>query len=138
MRRGCFLLSLFIFRDAVFISLPMKHRVRIYLALALSLMLVVTGQGMAVARGMRGPAGQMVICTGSGPVMVSVDEKGQPTGPAHICPDGALSLIQAAFDAPEQVTALDRAARLVFRFRGAHLADVARAAQQARAPPVRA
>ena len=55
---------------------------------------------MAVARGLPGPSGQMVICTGTGPVMVSVDADGAPVGTPHICPDAALSLIQAAFDSP--------------------------------------
>lgn len=78
---------------------------------------------MAVARGLPGPAGQMVICTGTGPVMVSVDENGAPTGPAHICPEAALSLIQAAFDSPEterltRVTPLERVGLLVGRTQG--------------------
>jgi hypothetical protein len=64
-------------------------------ALILTLMLVVTGQSMAVARGASGPVGQMVICTGIGPVVVTIDETGAPTGPLHICPDCALSLLVA-------------------------------------------
>lgn len=60
---------------------------------ALVLLMVVTGQGMAVARAAPGPAGQIELCTGTGPVMVYVDENGEPVGAPHICPDYALSLI---------------------------------------------
>ena len=48
----------------------MRHRVRSYLALALTCLLVFTGQAMAVARGMPLPVDQIVICSGSGPVMI--------------------------------------------------------------------
>lgn len=79
----------------------MRHRVRSYLALALTCLLVFTGQAMAVARGMPLPVDQIVICSGSGPVMIHVDADGQPTGSAHLCPENALGLIQAlAVDAP--------------------------------------
>ena len=61
----------------------------------LALLLVLTAQAMAVARGMPGVAGAMVLCTGSGPVAVLTDAEGQPVGPAHICPDCTLSLIVA-------------------------------------------
>ena len=43
----------------------------------------------------------MVLCTGTGPLTVSVDENGQPTGPAHICPDCALSLFDLCVGAPQ-------------------------------------
>lgn len=79
----------------------MKRWTRSFTALSLAFLLALTGQSMAVARGAPGPAGQMVICTGTGPIMVSVDESGAPTGPAHICPEAALSLIQLAFDSPQ-------------------------------------
>lgn len=54
-----------------------------------------TAQSAAVARAMPGPDGQMVICTGAGPVMVYTDANGEPVGAPHICPDYALSLIVA-------------------------------------------
>ena len=56
------------------------------------LCLILTSQTMAVARGAQGPAGQMVLCTGNGPITVLSDANGQPTGPVHICPDCALGL----------------------------------------------
>ena len=66
---------------------------RTYLALFLALMLVLTGQSMAIARGASGPAGEMVLCTGTGPVSVYVDENGAPTAPPQYCPDCALTLL---------------------------------------------
>ena len=73
----------------------MKTRIRTYLALLLALLLVVTGQSLAVTRGSGGPAGQMVLCTGAGPLMVYVDENGAPTGPPVYCPDFGLTLFNA-------------------------------------------
>lgn len=67
----------------------------------LALMLALTGQSAAVARGMPDAAGQIVLCTGAGPVSVLVDENGQPVGPGHICPDCALSLFAVAGGLPE-------------------------------------
>jgi hypothetical protein len=68
---------------------------RTYLALSLALMLALTGQSMAVARGATDAAGQMVLCTGTGPVTIFVDENGEPTSAPHICPDCALHLLAA-------------------------------------------
>lgn len=73
------------------------------LAVLLCLLLVLTGQSLAVARVLPGPSGQVALCTGSGPVMVHVDENGEPTAPPHFCPDGALSLLNAVA-APETAT----------------------------------
>ena len=83
-------------------------------ALALTALLVLTGQGLAVARGMAPATQSAELCTGSGPVMVHLDANGQPTAPPHYCPDGALALLQ--------LLALERPAP-VFR------AQVARMAQ---------
>lgn len=65
-------------------------------AVLLSLVVAVTSQQMMVMRGQNMAVGEMILCTGQGPVSVSVDENGQPTGPAHICPDCALSLLDFA------------------------------------------
>ena len=75
----------------------------------LSALLVVlvafTAQSAALARTMPDAAGHMVLCTGTGPVMVYFDENGEPTAPPQLCPEFALSLIVAlaidevAFDA---------------------------------------
>jgi hypothetical protein len=76
---------------------------RPYLAVFLALVMVVTSQGFALARAADGPAGAMVICTGSGPVTVLVDEDGQPTGAVHICPDCALGLFAAVLPGPDEL-----------------------------------
>ncbi|SDI64478.1 hypothetical protein [Lutimaribacter saemankumensis] len=67
----------------------------------MALMLVLTGQSMAIARGTPGPSGEMVLCTGTGPITVLVDENGQPVGRAHICPDCAFAFFAAHWDAPD-------------------------------------
>ncbi|MCI5097451.1 MAG: hypothetical protein MRY77_14135 [Rhodobacteraceae bacterium] len=66
---------------------------RRYLASLLVAALVLTGHSAVAARGMTDATGQMVLCTGSGPVTVYVDEHGQPTKPPHYCPECMLHLI---------------------------------------------
>ena len=61
--------------------------VRTCAAFLLTLLLALTGQTMAVARGATDAHGQMIICTGHGPVAVWVDGDGQPTDAPHVCPD---------------------------------------------------
>lgn len=58
--------------------------------LLIVLLLVLTGQSLALVRGQAAPMGQAVICTGTGPVIVYLDENGQPTGPPRYCPDFAM------------------------------------------------
>ena len=58
-------------------------------------MLLVTAQSMALARGASVAVDEIILCTGSGPVMISVDANGDPTGESHICPEFTLSLIVA-------------------------------------------
>lgn len=62
-------------------------RLRPFIAGLLALVLVLTSQGYAMARHAPDATGAMVICTGTGPVTVLIDENGQPTGRVHICPD---------------------------------------------------
>lgn len=61
----------------------------------LAVVIALTAQSAALARTMPDAAGQMVLCTGTGPVMVYFDEDGAPTAAPHLCPDCALSLILA-------------------------------------------
>lgn len=70
-------------------------------AIALAVLLVLTGQSMALMRSAPDPAGQMVLCTGTGPITVLTDENGLPVGQPHICPDCAMSLFAAVLAAPE-------------------------------------
>ncbi len=60
---------------------------------------------MAQARMTPGPKGHIVLCTGTGPLSVLVDAKGQPTGATHICPDCAMSLFQVVTDAGPDMAA---------------------------------
>lgn len=55
--------------------------------------MALTSHSMAAARGAAGVAGQIELCTGTGPITVYVDENGEPTGPPHICPDFALHFL---------------------------------------------
>jgi hypothetical protein len=71
------------------------------LALCLALLLVVTAQAAAVARAQSAPAGAIVICTGGGLVTVEVDADGNPTGPAHVCPDAIANLADVPSAAPD-------------------------------------
>ena len=66
----------------------------------LSLLVALTGQAAAVAHAAPGPSGRIELCTGTGPVMVYVDARGQPIGDPVYCPDFALSLILALDAAP--------------------------------------
>jgi hypothetical protein len=65
---------------------------RPFQASLLCVLLVLTGQSMAVARGAMASGGQMVICSGAGPVTVHVDAQGNPTTAPRVCPDCVLTL----------------------------------------------
>lgn len=111
-------------------------RLRPIFAILLSLVLLATGGMMAVARGQTMVAGQIVLCTGTGPVTVNVDENGEPVGPVHICPDCALSLL-AAVPAPEHsVAPVERAVSLHFVASVVTAESVGSVPSRARAPPV--
>lgn len=70
----------------------------------LALLLGLTAQSMALARGASGAVDEIILCTGTGPIMVAVDEHGEPTGAAHICPEFTLSLFVALqSDPPPEV-----------------------------------
>ncbi len=68
--------------------------------LFLAMILTATSLTMAVARGQTLPVDQIVICHGMGVATVLVDAEGNPTGPAHLCPESALSLFAAVTDLP--------------------------------------
>jgi hypothetical protein len=77
-------------------------RFRPLFGLFLSLALAATGLTLAAARGAAPAAGQVVLCSGGGLLVVSVDAEGNPTGKPHVCPDIALSLIATtALAAPD-------------------------------------
>ena len=57
--------------------------------------IVLTAQSAALARTMPDASGQMVICTGTGPMVVLFDENGDPLETPQICPDCVMSLLAA-------------------------------------------
>lgn len=65
------------------------------MALVLALVVTLTGHASATAQGARDASGQMVICSGSGPVTIYIDDQGQPTQPPHYCPDCVMHLLDA-------------------------------------------
>ncbi|WP_425043479.1 hypothetical protein [Primorskyibacter sp. S87] len=76
---------------------------RITLGLFLGLSVSLTGLAVASTRGLDQSLGQVELCTGSGPVIVYLDEDGQPAAPPHYCPEFALNLL-AALDVPTITT----------------------------------
>jgi hypothetical protein len=71
----------------------MARLLRPIAGLLLSLVLILSSGVMAVARGqVMTQRGEVVLCTGQGLVTVALDDRGEPVGPAHICPDCALSV----------------------------------------------
>ena len=82
---------------------------RRYTALLLAAALLLTGHSAAASRFARDATGQVILCTGTGPVTVYVDENGEPTGTPHICPDCINHILDLAqspmvFLAPAAVT----------------------------------
>lgn len=64
------------------------------LALILALILALVAQQAAVARAaMAVPGLEMTLCTGDGPVTVTLDAEGNPVAPPHPCPACILALV---------------------------------------------
>lgn len=114
----------------------MTFLLRRYVAAVMALVLVLTGHSMAIARGMTGPEGFAEYCIGESAVMVPVDAEGNPTGPAHFCPEVSFSLLNwVVLDQTDAAEVLGRSEAL-------HLPQVAvedvirLIAESARAPPL--
>ncbi|EDZ46884.1 conserved hypothetical protein [Rhodobacterales bacterium Y4I] len=73
----------------------MIRALRISLGLFLALTVTLTAHSAAARQGERDAAGQMVICTGTGPVTIYVDSEGQPVKPPHHCPDCVVHVLDA-------------------------------------------
>ena len=74
---------------------------RLFHALFLSAVLVVTSITFAVVRGEQHDTGRdMVICTGTGLIVLSIGEDGEPVEELLVCPD-AMSIFAAQFNAPK-------------------------------------
>ncbi|MCF6444028.1 hypothetical protein [Nereida sp. MMG025] len=67
--------------------------IRPVLAALLTALIIVTSQGMAFARGQTMVASQIVLCTGHGFQVVSLNKDGAPIETTHLCPDCALSSV---------------------------------------------
>jgi hypothetical protein len=57
------------------------------LRLALVLVLALASVTLQVARGQAAGVSEVVICAGYGVATVTLDARGNPTGPVHPCPD---------------------------------------------------
>jgi len=60
---------------------------RSYLTLFLVLAVTLTAHSAGALQGVRDATGQIVICSGSGPLVIYVDSDGQPARAPHDCPD---------------------------------------------------
>ncbi|WP_170426632.1 hypothetical protein [Ruegeria arenilitoris] len=106
------------------------------LPIVVSLLVVLTGQSIAASRGMDRAVGQMVLCTGSGPVVVYMDAEGQPTQAPHYCPDYALTLLGAIAVTELTLPNAPDVDRPALVRAGGSLIALPVPAQPARAPPV--
>lgn len=109
---------------------------RRYLGLLLVAALLLTAHSAAASRAQREARGQVILCTGSGPVTIYVDATGTPTGPPHLCPDCIPRLLALAPVVPVLVAPDARVRRAIPPAPRAQwdLAVLRRA--RARAPPL--
>ena len=73
-------------------------------SLFLTLALAFTSISVAQARGAAAATDQMVICSGTGTMVVYVDADGQPTHAPHLCAECVLMLAPTDADAPLLLT----------------------------------
>ena len=114
----------------------MIYRLRNSLAALVAFALILTGSVAMQMRAAPGFSGQMVICTGQGPVMVQLGADGQPAGTVHICPDCMLHALSSVL--PQAMSVVRPVSITVVRtgsLQGAP-GTQARPAPQARGPPV--
>ena len=115
----------------------MKHTLRTYAALFLALALTFTAHNAAAMRTMQDASGQVVICTGTGPEIIYVDDQGQPASPPHFCPD-CVTLALDARTGLRQAVAIDQIqiATVGFLTKQPKLTNEPLFRLRARAPPV--
>lgn len=99
-------------------------------------LLVLTSASLAVARAAPDAAGQMVLCTGSGPVVVHVDETGTPVDPPHYCPDCAMTLLAAVAGENASFKITGSVSALVFETSASHFSSAPDPGAKARGPPL--
>jgi len=73
-------------RSAAYLAAMTLH-FRSYLTLFLVLAVTLTAHSAGALQGVRDATGQIVICSGSGPLVIYVDSDGQPARAPHDCPD---------------------------------------------------
>ncbi|MCA8878950.1 MAG: hypothetical protein KDA73_03130 [Rhodobacteraceae bacterium] len=105
------------------------------IALCLALSIALTGVAVGVVRGQVQVAGQIVLCTGNGPVSVAVDAKGKPVGPPRLCPDCAPALLAGVSFVPELPVPPDSHGTAVASTLPDRAAGPVRLAARARGPP---
>ncbi|SEO03829.1 hypothetical protein SAMN04490248_101120 [Salinihabitans flavidus] len=108
---------------------------RSYLAGLMAALLLLTAQGAAVARGVPPAVDFMEICTGTGPAMMPLDAEGNPTGAPHLCPDFALSLLNAVAEAPLVALPVSGASERIASVSGHPVAGRQGVTASARGPP---
>ena len=72
-------------------------------SLLLALVLALTSVGLGAARGTVMQGGQVVLCTGAGVVSVAAPAGHGTRGHVHLCPDMALSVLQAPLPVADPV-----------------------------------
>lgn len=113
----------------------MRRLLNRFATIALCLVMILTAQATGMVRAQPGAQGYAVICTGSGPVMVELDSKGEPVS-RHYCPDGALALLAAVATPMALLERPVGAVRILTIPEGVHLAALRPQPAQARGPPV--
>lgn len=104
-------------------------------AILLALVLAFASTTMAVARGANMPVGAITICSDHAVKIVLVDAQGQPTEPAHLCPECGPGLAGFVPD-PVALPARDGAVRVQYVARCAAPDPVRLVARSARDPPL--
>lgn len=110
--------------------------VRRFISAVLLLALLVAGQSLAVARGQAAGVMEMVLCTGFGTQVITVDAEGNKVSPAHLCPDGVAAMVEAHVPPPELALSEGRARDLAVVERGVSTAYAMRSVFEARGPPL--
>ncbi|MFP7672614.1 hypothetical protein ACG74X_04560 [Marivita sp. S0852] len=91
---------------------------------------------LAAARGQAPAVGTMVICTGTGPIHILVDENGDPTGAVMVCPDYALAFFADITGSTPQAKRVDLLTSLWTSRTRARAAEQEAPSSHARGPPI--
>lgn len=111
-------------------------RMRDLFALMLAALVAVTSLSFAVARGQAPVAGMIELCAGFGTTYMPLDAEGNPTGPAHVCPDGFASMASVGGFVAGLITLWRMDAAPLGLVRVVQAKEHVRPQARARAPPV--